>query len=110
MARTVTLRSRIPQIMAQMKPEVSDAIHEVAEGIAQAASERAPRGTTGELADSYEAVRGEMPGTSEVRAAWYWHFVDLGTVNAGPRPHLTPAAEEGRQELDKKVGEALRRL
>lgn len=85
--------SRIPSIISRLTKEAEDIEQRVAERIAQDASAGAPR-ASGDLAASYKADEGN------VMAAWYYHFVENGTVKAAAQPHLMPAAERARAAID----------
>ena len=115
MARA-TLKSRLPQVAAELQPRVSRAVKEGAEEVAQAAQRNlAANGNvrTGELLNS---IHVENAGPAEYRVvagnneAFYGHFVEHGTDVAPPSPFLLPAAEENRHEVALKVQNVLRSL
>lgn len=81
-------RSRLPKIAAELPAKASAIEAATAERIAAAAKDRAPVGATGDLKESIEAK------DNGVYAAWYWFFVEFGTVHSAAQPFMTPAAEE----------------
>lgn len=104
---SVTLKSRIPEIRAEIKPRVEVAMRRGSELIAVGAASRAPV-STGTLRDSIEA-KPHKEGMG-IYAAWYAHFVEFGTTSAPAHPFLIPALESGRAELVSLVSSELKRL
>ena len=102
-----TLKSRIPQINASLKPRVDAAVHASVERMALGAAERAPQ-ESGDLAESYEARK--LPTGSGIYAAWYWLFPEFGTSHSAAQPHLIPAVEQERGPMEAEVAAALRGL
>lgn len=112
-----TLKSRLPEIAASLRPRVSRAVKESAEEIAETAQRNLTEGDhnrTGELLNQihvertgpgeYSVVAGEEDG------AFYGHFLENGTDIAPPYPFLMPAVEENRDETASKVQNALRSI
>lgn len=107
-----TLKSRFPEITAELRPRVSAAVKAAAEGIENGAKERVPV-DTGALRD---AIHVERQGVAEYAviagdsAAWYGMLVEHGTTHNPPHPFLIPAAELGREAAEGLVQAALRGL
>lgn len=124
MAVRSRLKSRIPEVIAELPARAAAGAHEAAEQIAESARARAPVGIAiedehpGRLRDSIETD--EQPeGTYVVVRAHagldgegppYGHFVEFGTVRAAPHPFLLPAAEEAESEFVVHVGTHFRAL
>lgn len=53
----------------------------------------APRGLTGRLKASITARSRGLSGFVEIRDAYYWRFVESGTVRMPARPFVRPARE-----------------
>lgn len=108
----VTLKSRFPEIEAELRPRISAAVKAAAEGIEHGAKERAPV-DTGALRS---AIHTERRGPAEYAVvagdsqAWYGMLVEHGTSQNPPHPFLVPAAEIGREAAEGLVRAALRGL
>ena len=96
--------TRLPEIIAEL-PFRSEAIAvALCQLTAELAKPRAPEGPTGDLKDS---LRGELLPRRQhaaVKAAWYWFFIEFGTVagpHLPPHPFLLPAFEMAKQEIGK---------
>lgn len=106
------LRSRFPQIAAELKPRLDAALKETAEQIAEDAKSRVPV-DTGKLRD---AIHVERDGLAEYRVvagddeAFYGHFVEWGGAHNAPHPFLVPAAEAARATLEQTARTVLRGL
>jgi HK97 gp10 family phage protein len=90
------LKSRIPEVAAELEARAHELAKLVAEDIAQAATERAQS-----LYGTYESgdhfsIHAEG---SEVYAEWYWFFGEFGTSHQPARPFMLPAAEEARARV-----------
>lgn len=96
--------SRISSVIAQLTKEARDIEHRVADRIAKDASANAPRGATGDLAEAYVADEGR------VMALWRYHFTENGTTTSAAQPHLIPAAERARADIDGIGREELKNL
>jgi HK97 gp10 family phage protein len=109
----VMLRSRFPEIEAELGPEVDDAIRDAAHQIAANARLRVPV-LTGALRESIHAERrspDEYAVTAGSRRVFYARFVEFGSARGvAPHPFLTPAAEMQRAPLELAVTKALRNL
>lgn len=99
---SVQFFSRIPQVIARAEREISEINEHAAKQIADEAATRAPR-ASGALAASIAARRAEGDDWEVTVGAFYAHMVELGTVRAGARPFLTPAAESQRAAHRKAV-------
>lgn len=103
-----TLRSRIPQIVAELDPETKEALQKGAELIVTDAKERVPvdSGDLREAIHTEEAPDGVYVVAGDTRA-FYGHIVENGSVRTPPRPFLVPAKEARQQDVLDLVGEAL---
>jgi len=105
------LTSRIPQIIAEVRPDLIDGATELAERIATGAKDRVPV-ETGALRDAIHVVVEDdsvavVAGDSD---AFYGHMVENGTVKAPAHPFLVPAFEAELPSVEVIVGEKLRGL
>lgn len=113
---TVILRSRIPQIIAEMEPKTGLAVGAGARLIRDAAKENLVEdGTirTGNLRDSIHVTR--RGTTARVIAGnkdvFYGHLVERGTATGSPaQPFMVPAAEEMKDEVVELIAATLRTL
>jgi HK97 gp10 family phage protein len=97
------LKSRIPQIIANVQRNVAEVNMASARRIADDARGRAPR-DRGELASGIRAAKGKGDDAGvEVSVPWRWHFPEYGTVRQAARPYLTPAAEAEREAHRKAI-------
>lgn len=103
------LRRKLRKIPAQVHKDVSLALAEGAERIADGARERVPV-ASGDLKDSIR-VRGSEDGMSiSVEApAEHARFVEFGTRRTPARPFLLPAFEEAKPKIVAEIKEAVRR-
>lgn len=110
----ITVKSRIPAIIAEMHPRLLAEMKAGAEMIADEARQRVPV-DTGRLRDSI-AVKREGNGwtiIAEAKAdsgAPYGHMVEFGTVHSSPQPFLVPALESQRAEIIAGANAVLRNL
>lgn len=110
-----TLKSRLPQIAAELRPRVNEAVEAGAEIIAERARARvpdAPPQGQGLIAaihveDAGSSGYSVLAGDAEV---FYGHMVEFGTSHSAAHPFLIPAAEESREAVAGLVTAALRRL
>ena len=102
-AMPATLKSRLPQIIAEMEPEISGAMRVGAELIEGRAKERVPDAPpvgeglvaaihVEEADDGYSVVAGDSKH-------FYGHFLEYGTKRAAAHPFLVPAKEESEDEV-----------
>lgn len=70
------------------------------------AGSRAPRGATGDLAESYAAEK-NSDGWA-VMALWRWFFTEFGTAESAAQPHVVPAVEQERARTNGRVRAALK--
>lgn len=107
-----TLKSRLPEIAAELRPRVGNAVRLGAERIKESARDRVPV-HTGKLRDGIEIDRRgptEYAVVAGDRDVFYGHLVEFGTSHSAAHPFLVPAAEQNRQVVERLVIEALRRL
>lgn len=107
-----TVKSRFPQIAAELKPRIDLAVRKTAGRVAREAKYRVPV-RTGKLREAIHVER-RGPAKYEVKAGdddvWYGHLVEHGTSHSSPHPFLVPAAEMHRESLDEEVHSALKDL
>lgn len=110
-----TLKSRFPQIAAEIVPRVGQAVAQAADVVVERASARAPDRTplgVGLVASIHKERRGPaeyavIAGDDDV---FYGHMVEFGTTKMSARPFLVPAAEESSDAAEALVTAALRGL
>jgi HK97 gp10 family phage protein len=112
----VTLKSKLPDIADHLRSEVSRAVKEAAQAVADEAKARVPV-DEGDLRDAIHIERREagayavVAGNEDV----YWgHYVEHGTqasegrnFSTGPRPFLVPALELERTRIAERIERAL---
>jgi HK97 gp10 family phage protein len=105
------LRSRIPQIAAELGPQTRAAQALAAELVVARARQRVPV-ATGRLRDAIHVEEDET-GVHVVagdQRVFYGHLVEHGgAVNRPAHPFLIPALEETQAEIVRMVAEALQR-
>lgn len=109
-----TLASRLPMVIAELRPRVSAAIKSGAEDIAANARTKVPVGyPDNHLRDDIHVVRqdvAEYAISAGAEETFYGHMVEFGTKYAAPHPFLMPAAEEGVGDVAARVTAVLRSL
>ena len=105
----VTLKSRLPEVSAEIRPRVGRAVKSTAQDIEADAKERAPV-LTGALRDSLITERAGAASYRVGSPLYYSRFVELGTVHAAAEPFLIPAAEAHTEEAVARVEIVLREL
>jgi HK97 gp10 family phage protein len=109
------LKSRIPEIIAELNPAVSSALETAADLVEARAKDRVPV-DTGRLRDAihtaYSVEKGRIlawvvAGNNE---AWYGHIVEHGGAHTPPHPFLVPSLEDSRQEIERDVAEVVKRV
>lgn len=110
---TVTLTSRIPQVAASLPVRLDKALEAGAnliEGRAKVLAPDAPPLGEGLVDAIHSRDQGglEWAVVGGNDAAWYGHFLELGTVKMAPQPFLTPAFEESVVEVMQLAGAAVR--
>lgn len=106
------LKSRFPQIIAELPVLMDMVARGAAELVEQRAKERVPVGT-GRLRDAIHTERqdlGEYAVIAGDRKAFYGHIVEHGGVHTPAQPFLVPAADDVRPEVQAIGVAALRRL
>jgi HK97 gp10 family phage protein len=123
----VTIKSRIPQIIAELSDKALDAVTDLALEIAEDARERVPV-DSGQLRDAIhvEVVNDSREGRNQYGTwtkteqavsivagdtdTFYGHIVENGGVNTPARPFLIPAFEQKKQKLGEIVSEHMEDL
>lgn len=109
-----SLKSRFPEIIAELRPRVGAAVKATAEHIEKGAKDRVPIGPPD--VHLYDDIRVERRGPAEYAVAagrentFYASWVEFGTSHSSPQPFLIPAAEEGVPVAEALVTAALRGL
>lgn len=109
-----TLRSRLPEIAAELRPKVSQAVSKGADLVVEGARERVPVGP--EKPHLRDAIHKERIGPAEYavvagdKEVFWGHLVEHGTVHSAPHPFLVPAAEALSGAIEALVAESLRGL
>lgn len=109
----VTVRSRIPQLGAALQQRASQVVRKTAFDI-EADAKPLARRDTGFMADSIQARPVEEGSDVTIyhtgTLAEYGVHNEYGTVNMGPQPFMTPAAEKNRPKFVaamKQIGKGL---
>lgn len=106
----MSLKSRLPEIIAELPIAARAAALAGAEKVAESAKNRVPVGD-GELQKAIH-VDEQAEGAYVIagdKETWYGHIVEHGSVKMAPRPFLVPALEENRAVIEATVAAALRR-
>lgn len=112
--KSVSLRSRFPEISAKIARRVSTEMRHTANLIAEDAASRINPGPDPiHLAEEIHVER-EAPATYRVVAggggAYYGHILEHGSVHAAPRPFLIPALDAQREGAVRRTTAILRGL
>src|SRR5215831_12817545 len=114
----MSLKSRLPEIAAELPGAVDAAMRAGAEAVAEAARERCPYDPNSSVhlrdAIHVDEREGELYVIAGNNEAWYGHLVEFGARggNMPAEPFLLPALEEHRDtvvELARKAVEAIAR-
>lgn len=115
-----TLKSRFPEIIAELRPKVGAAVKQAAEVIAEDAAQKVsdPSPVGQGLIATIRVEREEAAEYSVLAGdttAFYAKWVEYGHAARGggqvaPRPFMVPAAEENRENAAYLVTGALRSL
>lgn len=128
MKLTITGVEEVERILEEIAPRharnlMRATVHGMAKQVRDEARKNAPVGRSKKLRKNIKHKRKKSPPdkpTSEVYVdspAYYWRFVERGTVNLPPRPFILPAKEKVdadkerilREEFGKKLEAALAR-
>ena len=102
------LQRRLELAPNVVKHHVSIAVGISAVRVAQRARELAPE-DTGLLKREIrsEHVDGSLEaGVGVSKLAWYWGFLEFGTVKMSARPFFRPAAEEGQAQFIQEIADS----
>ncbi len=110
-----TLKSRFPEIMADLRPKVGAAVKQGADAVAASAAQKVPdpspvaQGLIAAIHVEREDVAeySVVAGDNEI---FYGHFVEHGTSHSAPHPFLVPALEEQTLAVEALITAALRGL
>lgn len=109
-----SLKSRLPQIAAELRPKVGAAVKRGAEVVSADAQQRVPIGPPQVHLKDHFHVNRLGPAEYEVSAGdgqtFYAHMVENGTTHSAPRPFLVPALEARKSEVVGLVEAELRTL
>ena len=110
-----SLQSRLPAIIASLRPRVGAAVKSGAELVSERASAKAPDRTPyGE--GLVASIHTERQGPAEYAVVagdedvFWGAFQEFGTVKQAPQPFLIPALEESKGDIEALVTGALRGL
>lgn len=109
-----TLKSRLPEIAAEIRPKVGSAVKWGAERVAEDAADNLDLGP--EPIHLAERIHVERRAAAEYAVvagdeeAFYGHIVEHGGVHSAPHPFLVPALEGRRDDFIALVTGALRGL
>lgn len=108
MASYYELKSRIPEIIANLPGEIEGALKATADAIAEGAKSRVPV-DSGALRDAIhvEEVEGGYTVVAGSSEAFYGHIVEHGSSRVPPRPFLIPAAESEIPNTIERLKEAM---
>jgi HK97 gp10 family phage protein len=107
-----TLKSRLPEIAAELPNMVDAAIEQGAEVVAEYARFRVPV----EYGDLRDAIHVDRDSRSEYevvagdKEVFYGHMVEHGTSHSAPEPFLVPALEDAHDDIVHIVETALEGL
>jgi len=105
------LESRLPDVMAELRPKVSAAVKKGAQHVSDEAERTVPIGPPDVHLRDHFHVKRLGPAEYEVAAGdgetWYAHMVEFGTSHSAPRPFLIPALEANREYAVYVVRQAL---
>ena len=111
---SATLKSRLPQIAAELRPKVSAAVKQGAKLVSDDARARVPIGPPEvHLRDHFHVTRlggaeyEVSVGGREGDDPFYAHMVENGTTHSPPQPFLVPALEAHREDVEDLVRVAL---
>lgn len=107
------LQRAITEAPKEVQIGSSDAVRQTTWGIADKMRQRAPV-RTGTLLTSIEArvpvLRG-LNGSVEINGdAFYWRFIEYGTVNMSARPFIRPSGEEEQNPFIERLRDVGTRL
>ena len=107
----MSLTNKIPEILKELDPAVRAALVRSAQGIVQDAKDRVPV-ETGRLRDAihWEPTEEGISVIAGDQKVFYGHMVEHGSVHNAPRPFLVPALEQNRDEIERNVAEAVRKV
>lgn len=105
---TAVLKSRIPEIMAELEGKVTEAVHASLEDYARELVARAPVAEEDETAgDLKRSIHADHKG---VWGAWYWFFSEYGTIYQEARPWARPAIQAGMSAMFLRIIASLKEL
>lgn len=110
-----SLKSRLPEIVAELRPRVGAAVKSGAELVSERASAKAPDRTP-YGAGLVATIQAERRGPAEYAVVagdedvFYGHFIEFGTTKATAQPFLIPALEESKDDIEAIVTGVLRGL
>jgi HK97 gp10 family phage protein len=105
------LKSRIPEIAAELDPRVQATIHHGVQQMADKASRDAP-----DAPPAYQGLPASIeakergPSSWGIYAAWYWFFPEFGTRSQAAQPYMIPAVESEMPKLLAELRTTLRHL
>jgi HK97 gp10 family phage protein len=115
MAQTVTVTGlkeanrALRKLPKYAKEQIQPVMDKTAYLVANQAAARAPRGETGNLRRGFrwESKPRSVAAHVIIEGAYYWRFVEFGTVKMPARPFIRPTADALRSEHRRNVQRAL---
>lgn len=105
------LQRAITSMPDLVKDELSDVVAATTFAIAQGVRARVPRGATGILAGSIASSSRGMNGHVDIGVdAFYWHFLEYGTVKMPAKPFIRPAAEAEADVFERRLVSAAKSI
>ena len=101
---SATLKSRLPQIAAELRPKVSAAVKKGAQLVAEDARGRVAIGSPDVHIRDDINVNRLGPAEYEVAAGgdetFYAHMLEFGTSHSAPKPFLLPALDDNQSDIE----------
>jgi HK97 gp10 family phage protein len=106
-ARVVS--NRFPALSRKLRRDLSDAIEDLAQDIARDAKAGCPsKRVSGTITVRRRSDLGRSVIAGDKGRAFHAGFLEYGTIDQGPRPFMTPAAEAGRVRVSTRLSGLLR--
>ncbi len=98
------LQRAITSMPDVVKDGLSGVVAATTFAIAQGVRARVPRGQTGVLASNIASSSRGMNGHVDIGVdAFYWHFLEYGTVKMAAKPFIRPAAEAEADVFERRL-------
>lgn len=100
-----TLRRTITALAAELRDDVKASAPVDTGTLRGAITSRRERGERDEVAAALWITN----GSGARKDAWYWHFVEFGTMAQAASPFIVPAVERLRARMPRELGDELMR-